>query len=390
MPSCQSQDSAPLTPAQAPPAGPLAPVQPQAAASTAKPPSAPRDFSRLAKQEVEVPAGRLLLGSPTGSADRNPSREADHVAVELPAFRIDALPYPNDPQQPPRRMVSRAEAASLCEAESKRLCSEFEWERACKGDDERDYPAASFDVERCAREWGSCASPFGVFALGGLGREWTSSHAGGGLGDALRSAVVKGAGKDAPRSAHRCAARDAATPDSKSDSLLFRCCRGPQSELAYPEESASEPFREQPQNREQLEALLTTMPETHALASDFRPFSSEQVSQRLAASGRSLSSIAPWTLAPKGLLWSPVHGEQLGVVAGDTSAGAMLVIYYREASGKPLFGASYLTRGEHDAILVAYKADVPREVLFSTCWGCGGEGGAVEIGPDARVRIVQR
>ncbi|MFT3922570.1 MAG: hypothetical protein QM778_08560 [Myxococcales bacterium] len=287
-------------------------------------------------------------------------------------------------------MVTRSEASALCEAEGKRLCSEFEWERACKGDEGREYPGAPFDAKKCAQDGTSCASPFGVFALGTLGREWTESRAGRGVGDALRNAVVRGAGSEAPASAHRCAARDAATPDSKSESLLFRCCRGSKTDLVYPEESTSEPFREQALTSEQLKTLLAGMPETQRWADDFRPFSGEQVSQRLSASGRSQTSIAPWVLAPKGLAWSPLHGEQLGVVAGDTSAGALLVVYYQEASGKLRFGASYQTRGEHDAILVAYKPDVPREVLFSTCWGCGGEGGAIELGPDTRVRISQR
>lgn len=343
-----------------------------------------------AKQEIALAAASLHVGSRTGSADRNASREADHVLIEVPGFQIDALPYPNDPAQPPRRMVNRAEASALCEAEGKRLCSEFEWERACKGDVGREYPSQDFVAEVCARDVAACASPNGVFALGTLGREWTSSRAGRGLGDALRSAVVRGASTDAPRASHRCAARDAATPDSKSESLLFRCCRGPQNDIPYPEESTSEPFKEQAWDPTKLRALLEAMPETRAVAAEFRPFTSEQVTQRLAASGRSHSGIAPWVLAPKGLLWSPVHGEQLGVVAGDTPGGAMLIVYYREASGSPLFGASYLTRGEHEAILVAYKPDVPREVLFSTCWGCGGEGGAIELGPDARVRIAQR
>jgi hypothetical protein len=33
---------------------------------------------------------------------------------------------------------------------------------------------------------------------------------------------------------------------------------------------------------------------------------------------------------------------------------------------------------------------VPGEVLFSSCWGCGGEGGALSLGEDSRVQIVQR
>jgi hypothetical protein len=229
-----------------------------------------------------------------------------------------------------------------------------------------------------------------VFALGALGREWTGSPAGKGLGDSMRSAVVRGANVDAPRASHRCAARDAATPDSKSDSLLFRCCRGPQNELTYPEESAHAPFEEQAWDSRKLDELFAAMPETAPLQHKFRPFSSEQITQRLHASGRTSGGIAPWLLAARGHLWSPQHGEQLGVVAGDTPEGAQLIVFYREHSGRLVFGASYLTRGEHDAILVAYKPDVPREVLFSTCWGCGGEGGAVELGPDARVRIAQR
>ena len=131
-------------------------------------------------------------------------------------------------------MVNREEASGLCEAQGKRLCSEFEWERACKGDVDREYPAARFDAVACARDVGACASPNGVFALGTQGREWTSSKAGRGLGDAMRSAVVRGAVKDAPATAHRCAARDAATPDSRSDSLLFRCCRGPKLRCLLP------------------------------------------------------------------------------------------------------------------------------------------------------------
>ncbi len=355
------------------------------------PPSAPAT-RRLAaaKQEIAIGAGSVRLGSATGSPDRDPSREADAVRVDLPGFQIDALPYPNDPAQPPRRLVDRAEAERLCEAEGKRLCSELEWERACKGDDEQEYPSAPFDAQVCSRDPAGCPSPFGVFALGALGREWTSSRAGKGLGDALRSAVVRGASPDAPRPSHRCAARDAATPDSKSESLLFRCCRGPQIELAYPEEPSLAPFEEQAWDVAKVTSLLASMPETKAVAEEFRPFSQEQVQQRLTASKRTVAGLAPWLLAPKGLLWSPKHGEQLGMIAGDTREGALLVVFYREASGKDIFAASYLTRGEHNAILVAYKPDARREVLFSTCWGCGGEGGAIEIGPDARARIVLR
>jgi formylglycine-generating enzyme required for sulfatase activity len=384
------------SPATVPPASraeaATAPVEaPPAAADSVKvAASSTQGTAVTPHQEIAVPAGSLWLGSRTGSVGRNASREADHVRVEVPAFAIDALPYPNDPASKARAMVSRDEAQSLCAAQGKRLCSEFEWERACKGDASADFPAAAFDAAACAADAARCASPLGVFGLGTQGREWTGSRAGKGLGDAMRTVVVKGATKDAPRDAHRCAARDAATPDSKSDSLLFRCCRGPQHALTYPEESTCEAFAQPSWDTAQLRALLKDMPETTGVAATLQPFAQEQVTQRLAAAGKSAASVAPWITAQNGLLWSPMHGEQVGVVAGDTPDGALLVAFHRDASGAPTFGASYLTRNEHQPILIAYKPDVPREVLFSTCWGCGGEGGALELGPDARVRIVPR
>ncbi len=368
---------------------PQVPITPEPDATPAAPkPAAPKPLE--AGQEIAIPKGRLLLGSATGSAFRNASREADAVEVELGGFSIDALPYPNDPAKPPRALVSRDEASALCRERGQRLCTEFEWERACKGESDQAYPASTYDPATCSDSLTSCASDFSVFALGTWGREWTSSRAGVGLGDSLRTAVVRGAAKSAAKELHRCAARDAATPDSKSESLLFRCCRGPVTELQYPEEARSEPFVEQSWDAAAMRELLSAMPETQGVAKDFKPFSPEQVNKSLLASGRSKTGLAPWLPATKGLVWSPLHGERIGVFSGDTKEGALLVAFYQDASGRPVFGASYLTQNEHNAIVVAYKPDVTKELLFSTCWGCGGEGGALELGADGRVRIAPR
>lgn len=344
-----------------------------------------------AGSEIAVPAGVLTIGSATGSPGRNASREADAVEREIPAFSIDALPYPNDPARAPRAMTNLAEATALCRERGQRLCHELEWERACKGlGSEAEYPSSDFDPEKCAADVAACASPLFVFALGIWGREWTQSRVTQGLGDTLRSSVVRGAAKAAPKESHRCAARDAVTPDSKSESLLFRCCRGPESQLTYPEESKTEAFVEQSWDNAQVREVLAQMPETRAIADTFKLFTPEQLSQRPSHAGRARTNIAPWQSVPKGLLWSPMHGEQIGVIAGDTAQGAMLIVFYREPTGRAVFGTSYLTRNEHDAIIVAYKLETLREVLFSTCWGCGGEGGAVEIAADGRVKISLR
>jgi hypothetical protein len=384
---CQPQADRGVDRAQA-----MAPPRAETVPAPAREPEKPQQPSLKVQAglEIAVPAGTLRLGSATGSADRDPAREADDLPVEVPAFSIDAWPYPNDPALPVTTGVSRSEAAHLCAKEGKRLCRELEWERACKGDANLSYPGSEpFEAARCASEPARCASPLGVLAMGALGREWTSDDAKGGLGDPLRRAVVRGAAPDAAPRLHRCAARDGATADSRSDTLTFRCCRGEATPLPpYPSEPEKPAFEEA--GLADLREVLTSMPETRELAGQFHPFSRDDVTRSLQAAGHSRGGVAPWQVAEKPLRWHPVRGEELVVITGDTPRGALLVAYYPLAGGKNLFAGSYETKGEHTALILAYKIDVPRELLFSSCWGCGGEGGALELGEDSRVQLVQR
>ncbi|HEX6244859.1 MAG TPA: hypothetical protein VFZ61_28260 [Polyangiales bacterium] len=342
--------------------------------------------------EISIPAGSLRLGSPTGSPLRNPAREADAVSTDLPAFSIDALPYPNDPHQPPRASLTRDEAARLCADQGKRLCTESEWERACKGEEDASYPVdprrGAFDTTRCASEPLACASVTGVFALGTLGREWTASSAGRADWDRLRSASVRGAAKDAPAAAHRCAARDAAAPESRSESLLFRCCRGTPAQAEYPEQPDPPAFRALTLGDEDARALLARLPETKAYAASFRLQRASERHQALA--GRSSESLLPWQPSAPALAWSPLRGEELILLTGTTSAGALLVAYYPLPDGGARFAGSYLTRDEQAPILVAYKPDARDELLYSTCWGCGGEGGALRLDAESKLRFLPR
>lgn len=347
--------------------------------------------SPTAGQEVTIAAGALALGGATGSSPRNPAREADGVRVELTSFAIDVLPYPNDPAKPLRHSVSRDEAEALCKEQGKRLCSELEWERACKGEQDAMYPAReTFDAARCASGALSCASVSGVFAMGTLGREWTASNAKGGDFDSLRTAVTRGALRDAANTLHRCAARDTATPKSRSESLLFRCCRGEQQAATYPRIEDYPPFREGAVTNDAAKAALAAMPETAALSAGLRIHQSGALMEALKIAGRSQSSLAPWQAIQGPLLWSPTPGEELVVISGDTAGGAVVLAYYPNVNGAPRFAASYETRGEHTPLLIAYKSDTREELLYSTCWGCGGEGGALRLDADARVRFLPR
>ena len=88
-------------------ASPSASAAPAAAASGAV--RAPKN-KPLAREKIDVPGGAFEAGSVPGSPGRNPELEPVAKQVDLGAYQIDRLPYPNDPGQPPLTAVTRDEA----------------------------------------------------------------------------------------------------------------------------------------------------------------------------------------------------------------------------------------------------------------------------------------
>src|SRR6185295_6448133 len=94
-----------------------------------------------ARQMAQIPGGTLRAGSTPGDPGRVPELEAKNLEVELGPFAIDRLPYPNDPTEPALLGKTRDDARRLCAEKSARLCTEVEWERACKGPRQDEYPS---------------------------------------------------------------------------------------------------------------------------------------------------------------------------------------------------------------------------------------------------------
>jgi hypothetical protein len=170
--------------------------------------------------------------------------EADLPGVDMPlgGFYIDLLPWPNEAGAIPTTNVTRDEARRLCEEKHKRLCSELEWERACKGPDNTRYEyGALYDpgvcgvgipAEGAARrpsgERAACRSGFGVREMHGGAWEWTDSTWG--RGSTRPLGVLRGGNDVAGDLASRCANARAFSPDERSPSTGFRCCAGPRNE----------------------------------------------------------------------------------------------------------------------------------------------------------------
>jgi hypothetical protein len=210
-----------------PPRGPVADVAVVALPQIERPP-APR------KGMAWIPPGVFVAGTPPDRLPRAPDQELPGVQTAMHGFFIDLHPYPNEPGALQTTNVTLEEAKARCEQDGKRLCTELEWERACKGpaswvyeygDTHRPDPCAGAPDRPCpSGTRPACHSAFGVFDLHGGAWEWTASLWGRGE---TRSLVAVRGGADPPGEVvGRCANASARRPDARGADLGFRCCAG--------------------------------------------------------------------------------------------------------------------------------------------------------------------
>lgn len=188
---------------------------------------------------VYVPPGALVVGTPAGERPWRADREPPGEQVMLEGFYIDRFPYPNEEGAIVQTSVTFEEARALCERQDKRLCSELEWERACKGPDNNTYEyGARYDERICEtgrpaelRPSGyhaGCQSDFGVRDLHGGPFEWTASSYARGTGDG--EMALRGGNDRRGDVVGRCANVEPSSPTKRSPTLGFRCCAGPKNE----------------------------------------------------------------------------------------------------------------------------------------------------------------
>jgi formylglycine-generating enzyme required for sulfatase activity len=142
----------------------------------------------------------------------------------------------------PTRMIAWYEAVAYCNwlttefAQSYRLPTEQEWEKAARGYDGREYPWGDWEEDRCnTREmWIGATtpvgqyspqgdSPYGLQDVSGNVWEWTFSRVG-------ECFVVRGGSFDLDRNHASCAYRDWADPDKDWYAKGFRVCISPVAE----------------------------------------------------------------------------------------------------------------------------------------------------------------
>lgn len=317
---------------------------------------------------VYIPPGALVVGTPIDKRPRRPDRELAGEQVMLEGFYMDQLAYPNEDGAIPLTNVSQEEASALCEERGKRLCSEFEWERACKGPDNRTFEYGDvYRAETCRtgrpaelRPSGylvGCQSDFGVRDLHGGPFEWTSSD----FGRKTTGLVTTRGGNGVPGEVFgRCANAEALPKSAKSGTVGFRCCAGPESVLSVELREFSTPglFPLAPGDDARADLLLGKMPssmraelETGGLvrkerAWTFVPVPNEELllvaacgrGRPHAACGLVVGRVAPGSLEVLGfaatgrvvpMLHRPGPRELIWVVGGDQQGATKRLLSYR-------------------------------------------------------------
>ena len=188
---------------------------------------------------VYIPPGALVVGTPPDRRPRRADRELPGEQVMLDGYYIDQFAFPNEEGAIPVTNVSQSEAAALCAEKDKRLCTELEWERACKGPDNRTYEyGESYREETChtgrpaalipSGYHVGCQSDFGVHDMHGGPYEWTSDLYG--RGSEHGEVVVRGGNARDGEVAGRCANLEPKDPETRSGAIGFRCCAGKRNE----------------------------------------------------------------------------------------------------------------------------------------------------------------
>ena len=196
--------------------------------------------SALARGEMACPpgmqrvaGGAAQIGSDAKDDLRNFGDRA-LATVDVRPYCIDQFEFPNTAGKLPKVAASWSDADASCRNAGKRLCSEEEWEKACKGPQAARFPYGhDFDANACNTQdekdnprqvsavgaFAKCRSGYGVWDMSGNAAEWTASSF-----DSGPEKAVKGGHAARPGFDDRCASRRKLAPGQHDAKVGFRCC----------------------------------------------------------------------------------------------------------------------------------------------------------------------
>lgn len=360
-------------------------IRPPAAKPVVEDLEAPVFPQPQAGEMIDIPGGTFLRGSAVDDELREQFAENDHIKTTMKPFQMDVLPWPNDPAMAFTTGVNRFEAEQQCHGVGKRLCTELEYEWACKSEDNRRYISGNLYNPSSYAEVLGAPSPFGVWAMGKQ-LEWTASAWGKEPDQQVRAAVrgfapgqeFLGLVVDEPHGT-RCAKRWRFSPDDRSSTLGFRCCKGqvntPQCFIERPRPAHSIYKTIKPA---EFARIIRSIPELEAVHDNPHMFSNGDVRAVLAKRGSDRNELARAGIhfAWKPLRWIPRQGMELWLAVGRSDRHSFVVALHEvEDNKKYVHESSMIIWDNPIPLSIVYREGHRDEVYWAPCWRCRDGGG---------------
>jgi hypothetical protein len=158
---------------------------------------------------------------------------------------------------------------------------------------------------------------------------------------------------------------------------------------APPEGAPQASARALAKDRDAWQSLLAHVPELAAYASRFVPFGAKDADEALQRGKRSRSNVTAWTVADGPIAWAPAQGRELWVASGSIGEQSLIAVLSADR-GAVRHEASLVIDDRDARVALASSAEHPEELIWSTCYGCPGEGGSIRLGDDGRAMFVYR
>jgi hypothetical protein len=170
----------------------------------------------------------------------------------------------------------------------------------------------------------------------------------------------------------------------------FRCCGGPPNAAQIPSPTWQQTFRRAEIPASEVAKMLANVPGIKEAASDVAFFKEPDDPSIVLARGDAGAPPQNVTLTTSPLLWSPVPGEELLVVAGHAGKDSFIAAFYRLPAERYRIGSTLWMKGEKGPVVLGFNGYVRRKLAWATCWDCNGESGNVTYREDGRVVITQK